>query len=747
MENYELLLTTQGEENISETIECLNMAVNDIVLASENDFNTLKSKKWYTRLWEVITFSKDNQKIQARGVANLAKLTEIVMKAVVLVSKQSANTSALLSQTIKKIEGNLEKIEVLTNNQIKITNIIKELKWGYKKRLTIGDLTSDKKTKMSAIMFKYARGLNDDIVSNATAQRILILIYDDSAPTDVNYSILDSFDENETVLLYRLIQSYHYVATNEFDDESELLDFLRISRKDEKNVKADIQDTIKFLGSEYYIDSLTENFDYRLIEVDMLEWEETSDVADEEQTLDFIMFEDMTISSMIHIAANETLEYKNKNIKIESLIQCSGTLVFESCNIIYNVSKDPLSTLTNSATNKKSEIILKGTATFIAKNCTFVCERKTEKVFINSSNGDSSVTFENCKFKDCTYFVGDYVKEFLLVNSEISNCADSFVKLYFYNDEAKCRVEGNAITNDKLSTFNMPNDKYDSITLFYIHQGFDTDMELSISNNSIVQKREFKESPEDLAYTYLNDIKITYFNIDNGTISKCTFNGAEHCVAGALNVEECIFRNCTKPVESIENQKYRANIKKCLFRNCTESITAKPDTTISNCKFLGCKGTVINGLYAWNGGVIVEFCEFLNHINTSDSFRDASIILNRSKKSSSKSNDVKNCVFDGCVLGANYLVASNCHEKPYNKVVYVENCEFRNCKTKRKDKRVIRENDSYYGFLDTVNEFKAISVYDCTGLDNVNLEGSSCDRAVKESALALAEKIGANIEK
>ena len=107
MEQYKLELSEQGRENIEETIATLMEAAQEIANSSEKDFEHMKSKKWYKRLWELVTYSKDNEKMTARGVQNLAKLNEIVMKAIVILARYSADTAALVSESLNKIE-NLE---------------------------------------------------------------------------------------------------------------------------------------------------------------------------------------------------------------------------------------------------------------------------------------------------------------------------------------------------------------------------------------------------------------------------------------------------------------------------------------------------------------------------------------------------------------------------------------------------------------------------------------------------------------
>ncbi|MBR2876808.1 MAG: hypothetical protein IKC01_06700, partial [Clostridia bacterium] len=93
MDQYKIEITQQGKENLTETIATLMEAAQEIANSAEKDFEKMKSKKWYKRLWELVTCSKDNQKITARGVTNLAKLTEIVMKAIVILANHSEETA------------------------------------------------------------------------------------------------------------------------------------------------------------------------------------------------------------------------------------------------------------------------------------------------------------------------------------------------------------------------------------------------------------------------------------------------------------------------------------------------------------------------------------------------------------------------------------------------------------------------------------------------------------------------------
>lgn len=201
-------------------------------------------------------------------------------------------------------------------------------------------------------------------------------------------------------------------------------------------------------------------------------------------------------------------------------------------------------------------------------------------------------------------------------------------------------------------------------------------------------------------------------------------------------------QNREKLCETISNDE---KLKNCLFRNCISSIDSGYGTTISYSKFIGCKGNLFNG--SRQGGSTIEYCEIINHINTGNDHTESSIIFNRDGDKNSKSNTMKNCIFNGCVLNINYLVSTHCYEKPRGIVAYIENCIFSNIKSKDKNDTIIREKDSYFGFLDVKNEFAAISVYNCSGIENVNKEDSVADKSVRDSARELENNIGASINK
>jgi len=74
-----------GQQEIDTLLE----AARDLQNANEANFEQIKNKTWYKRLWQMVTFSKDNQKIMAKNIDSLAGLQDIVFKLLLMSSEDS----------------------------------------------------------------------------------------------------------------------------------------------------------------------------------------------------------------------------------------------------------------------------------------------------------------------------------------------------------------------------------------------------------------------------------------------------------------------------------------------------------------------------------------------------------------------------------------------------------------------------------------------------------------------------------
>ena len=145
MDEYRVTLSPEAESNPAEAIQFLIEAVDEISNASEKNFNELKNTKWYSRLWKMVIFSKDHEKMLAQGVSSLVKLQEIVVKALLLLSQQSEKSAEIISEHADSISRLSQNVASLAKIQNAFYDEIYRLKNGIKKTIELGDITGDKK--------------------------------------------------------------------------------------------------------------------------------------------------------------------------------------------------------------------------------------------------------------------------------------------------------------------------------------------------------------------------------------------------------------------------------------------------------------------------------------------------------------------------------------------------------------------------------------------------------------------------
>ncbi|MEE1012328.1 MAG: hypothetical protein U0L11_09905 [Acutalibacteraceae bacterium] len=279
MDQYKIELTQHAKENLTDTINTLMQAAQEIANSTEQDFNEMKSKKWYKRLWEVITCSKNNQKTTARGVTNLAKLTEIIMKALLLLADHSEETAKLVSESLNKIENLDGRLEELSLNFKKLALEVKKLKYNYKKNLSLQDLKAEKRDIVGSIFAKYAKlcYANEKMPNEASRNLYAFAMEGDIIEEDIDVSThLDKIDPDVQKLLYRLNQSYYYLITGDFDD-SEYFDDFSVSVKDIRMIRREIEDAVIFSGAENYARTLVPDNSLLYIDADGLVFEEENE--------------------------------------------------------------------------------------------------------------------------------------------------------------------------------------------------------------------------------------------------------------------------------------------------------------------------------------------------------------------------------------------------------------------------------------------------------------------------------------
>ncbi len=716
MENYELMLTAEASENIDETIALLIAAAQDIATASEQDFDKIKSKKWYKRLWELVTFSKDNQMIQARGVSNLAKLNEIAMKAIVLISKQSKQTAELVCESLKEIQKLEQDVEVLHDQQAKIAETILAIRRGFQTEERFDELSENQRDIIFAVMYEYS-----GIESNEYTQKLLRTLRKSSRGTydKISYELIESeLNPAAQKMLYNLIQGYSLLLHNEYADENHnVFEYFALSPKTKSKIKDYVYSEILKYGEEGYIglfEVVTSDDDFCVFD-EYIDWFFAEEEGNAEEDVPEI--ERIELNHILNIAPGQTLSYKYKEIHMGSLINCSGRLELDNCVIIYNEKSDA------------DEITLNDGAKLSATNCTFVCKGVDENAFITLTDNCTTI-FDKCIFVDCVYFIkADYCSSSIIIdNCEIYNCM-TFAECHGVKSFELCNSKITADENFAWQKKKLARTLFQSYTeKFYIDN-------VVVSNSN-------------------PDFGWSCFDLSGGSVRNSSFFGMYGEAVRADNIENCVFDNCKGGLNIVStigcfstNEK---SIKSCVFDNCTDIIIADDNTTITQCKFVSCYDSLIHSATAGTG-IDISYCEFINYRNqtidrnqgcdTSDPIAGICLYVDRKSRNST----IKKCIFDGVDINEGFLIKPSISGKLSGSAIRLTDCDFRNCSTKRQSGKIIKTFGYYYGLFDKLHNELAVIVERCRGLDSVKRHGVGIctDHAVLGSFVRTKSKAGA----
>ena len=124
-----IYLSKQAKENPQETLETLQKAAVDVFSESETNLTELQKKTWFKRLFELLTFSRNNEKALAKSVASLAALQEIVVKALLVLSVQNTELSGDVLELAEGHKLLSEQINRMAQTQYKMANRL--IEWEY----------------------------------------------------------------------------------------------------------------------------------------------------------------------------------------------------------------------------------------------------------------------------------------------------------------------------------------------------------------------------------------------------------------------------------------------------------------------------------------------------------------------------------------------------------------------------------------------------------------------------------------
>lgn len=504
------------------------------------------------------------------------------------------------------------------------------------------------------------------------------------------------------------------------DNIEDILDEFDFGRKTIDEIKSHINNTYKLRGYAGFIDK------YISFEFEELDEEFYIDLEDvfeelEENQQELGELEYIQVVNILHISKDETKIFKNSRVHINSYINCEGHLSFDSCEIYYNEN------------DYANGISLAEGASIDIINSRIICNGINESTFIHGER-ENSVVMKSCELNNCNYFIKlNSDSELLFDNCIINNPNINFLNGY---------VENGIISNCQINFTekNHEDEKGNFSDFFGIFR------EKIFGLTGRVKVKECIISGSEQFSSDLNKLKL--FDIDGAIYENCSFININSCIDNAEEVSKCNFYKC-KDVVTLKSDYYNSNVSAkltdCLFEECERVVEADKGSHILNCQFVRCKNRIIG--VGYDGGVTIEFCEFYNITYDKDITlsEDACLYFKRTKGKQSTCSTVKKCIFDGINVGDGFLIFGDVFEKVSGSTVYLQDCSFRNCVTKRESGKIIKDYDHYYGLFNKKVEIKTVSISGCNGLDKINKENGYNEDVIIKAETSEGIKIGATV--
>lgn len=699
MAQQELTLDYDYYENNQCSFEDLKEASHQLTSATEEQFEQIKKEKWFTRVFDMVTFSKKNEKRMAGQIANLAQAQQMMMEILVRLSGRDARISNLVEEAFEKIEK-LAKNDVLLAKRINLLE--NRCILGISKETDIDDLTEIDREILGGL-FYYLMHQFEQASENQRRYANQVLNYLEAGAQEIDiHASLASINQIEIKKkLLTCCLEYCFLNDNHFDlpeGAENLVDEFDFGNKTIREVKNKITALYKLRGADGFIDKyghydeIEEAFYVELPEMDLEE--------------DPVELEEIHINRILHIPSTEEKIFNNKIVHISAYINCEGHLEFHNCIVYYSETKE------------SDEITLSEGASITFSNCEVNCLSTDKNPFIQAK-GKNEISLINCELNDCSHFLSMNIDSRLdIMNCVIHSPGEDFIKADGWRDD---ELPIGQMTNTHFF-FDSPNkvgkDGFLKETIIHM------DGAVHI-NNCIVRGME-PFVPENM--------KLILFDITKGEYQNCSFININECIKNGTAISECSFEGC-KQILVGTSFLSKLDITNCLFKEC-EEIFYGENITVKNCQFISCKNQIVNG-----EGITVEFCEFYNHVHDLTGLViDASFQFRCGKNSSP--NKISKCLFDGVEIGDGFLVQGSTYEKIAGPKVYVEDCDFRNCTTKRETNVIVRQYNHFYGLFDRKIETKPVSITNCRGLDRVNMGQGKTEEVIIRSETPTGVKIG-----
>lgn len=513
-------------------------------------------------------------------------------------------------------------------------------------------------------------------------------------------------------IILRHVMEFFFIGTQNYDflDEYDdmIFSYFSVNRRGIKEIITIIDRIYNAMGIEGLANRYTFAADYVELpaeeDMDHLnenEFETDGDISPQH-------LEVVDITNMVQVAPGQTVKYEHKELHFASMVNCSGSLEFDNCVIVYGEK------------NVADEISINN-GEMHATNCTFICKGVDTTPFITLEEG-SSAAFDSCTFIDCSYFCkSDSDQLVSITNCQLFNCSACFFE--------GCNSNGNV--------------QISSVGIFM-------DEHIQVPNKGGCL---FKTEPYPTSICTVENLHVENSNFERhpqieilctlGPVKNSTFIRVDYAVSSG-NVENCMFEGCHHAIYSLFSGE-NSHITSCVFDSCIEAVKIHDKSKISYCKFINCS----DGLIEATSSTEVSSCEFINYKDTRPAltmgiYLSCGILFHQSKYSQ---NSVSKCVFDGIEINKGFLIATEITEKLSGHTATVSDCDFRNCSTKRDSGKIIKNYASYNNLFGKKCDELAVSIEKCRGLDSVKKNGCGIctDKAALSSVQNQKAITGANV--
>lgn len=411
----------------------------------------------------------------------------------------------------------------------------------------------------------------------------------------------------------------------------------------------------------------------------------------------------MVLTSILHIPHGETYRFENKNLHVQTIIDCEGELEFHNCIIHYGERE------------RVCEIKISGSGSILMDGCTIEGHSfLKENILIRIDSENCTAKFLNCNIINCSSFLHTKAK-FFVEKCSILNPGINFINARdYYNRECLPTIHSTTF-----KYMNPPEFIKKSLAerfMEIVSANCIVFSECSVSGTLHIRTAEEAEQTDNYSPTF---IRAGSFEIDQSF-----FSGVSSVTHGSGKVSNSVFKEC----HSIFNKFGffdNLEISECKFEKCANISSEANNTSFLHCKFIDCFNCLISNPII--GKTNIEYCEFINWSARKEektifsrAFPQAMIELGRGKDKNYGNSSIKNCVFDGLTAHQYFLILGSVFEKIDGYVAYIDNCTFVNCSTGRDDGKVIMDHGNYLGAFKKEITVKTISIApNCRGLDQV----------------------------